>query len=371
MSYISIVVSLYVYSVLATPFLSDLDIDIQNKAEPEGTSNTVPDVSFDAGEYKDDEWSSSIETDRYVSTPSSASASILSMPDPLSSSDTTSVQYDTIHSSDYARALESTSGVSSRPVGGHSVLEMDGAGIPELETQLVPHGHPQHRQKHDSDHSDHEYGSESEAGSESSFPSVTSSFFFSSPASVASHGPGNDSHEESNGDGGSESSRAQGLRVTQELIIPSLILPESLFLPNTTSIYNPLDTPHASKYSNARAQGDGLPSVEAVCLLIVASPKLDITNSVLPLSETVKMELDDTNLLSREVKLRSVVSPRQDVESVLTTVINSFKENNLFTAVVLVSDIPEGAPMSFYPNVLTYEASIQQKLHSWQRLYPH
>lgn len=329
----------------ATPFLSDLDIDIQNKAEPEGSSNINPEASFDAGEYKDDEWSSSIETDRYASTPSSASASILSMPDPLSSSDTTSVQYDTTHPSDYVRALESTSEVPFRSVGGHAISEMDGVGIPELDTQLVPHRH--HRQKHDSDHSDHEYGSESEAGSESSFPSVTSSFFFSSPASVASHGPGNDSHEEL--DGGSESSRAQGLRVTQELIIPSLILPESLFLPNTASIYDTLNTPHASKYSNARSQGGGLPSVEAVCLLIVASSKLDITNNVRSLSETVEKELDNANSLSREVKLRSVVSPGQDVESVLTIVIDSFNENDLFTAVVLVSDIPEGALMTFSP----------------------
>lgn len=169
--------------------------------------------------------------------PSSASASILSMPDPLSSSS----------------------------------------------TQVVP---PQLPPPHDSDHSDHEF--ESDSDSESSFPSVTSSFFFSSPASVASEGTGSGA--------------------ARELIIPPLVLPEALANP---SLYFPLDTPHASRYS------------ANILRLLVVGP------------ERVKQELDDT--VSAE-QLLSVVPMRRDLESVITTILSSFAENRMFAAVVLVSD---------------------------------
>jgi hypothetical protein len=290
-----------------TPFLSDHDIEMQKKAESEST---------DVDGQQD-----SVET-----APSSSSASILSMPDPLSSSNPTSVQYDTIHLSDYASVLESGSGVPL--VSQHD-------GVPHH--QMPPEqGHPDHS-------SDHEYASDSEAESESSFPSVTSSFFFSSPASVASHGPGDDSHEESNSneDGGSESSRARGLRVTQEFVIPSLILPEALSLPNPiTSVYYPLDTPHASK---PRAHDD-------MCLLIVAPAPVERATDAHSLSEKVKNELDEavsisqsrTNELEPGFKLCSIVPSGHDVQSVLTSVINSFSENELFSAVVLVSETLDG-----------------------------
>ncbi|GAW03562.1 hypothetical protein LENED_005295 [Lentinula edodes] len=245
-----------------------------------------------------------------VSPPSSASASILSMPDPLSSSDTTSVQYDTIHISDYTRLLEYESSVSSPSVTGHGIGI--NARLPESAYR---------------DLSDHDFESESEPESESSFPSVTSSFFFSSPASVASHGPGEDSHEDSN-----EDRESRSLRATQELVIPSLMLPEALNLPSVVHDY-PLETPHPPKPSIPHSQA---PSASDVLRLLVVAPS--------DLRRPSIMEGDQTNALhlhaarGYQPELHSVVAD-QDMETVLATVIDAFVKNELFTAVVLTSEI--------------------------------
>ncbi|KAH7878431.1 uncharacterized protein C8R40DRAFT_1066890 [Lentinula edodes] len=281
-----------------------------------------------------------------VSPPSSASASILSMPDPLSSSDTTSVQYDTIHISDYTRLLEYESSVSSPSVTGHGI-GINAVSLPpqfrnERSNTFAPQRLPESAYR---DLSDHDFESESEPESESSFPSVTSSFFFSSPASVASHGPGEDSHEDSN-----EDRESRSLRATQELVIPSLMLPEALNLPSVVHDY-PLETPHPPKPSIPHSQA---PSASDVLRLLVVAPSDLRRPSIMEgdqvpyLSQRVKKDFDDvvsqTNALhlhaarGYQPELHSVVAD-QDMETVLATVIDAFVKNELFTAVVLTSEI--------------------------------
>ncbi|KAJ3718227.1 hypothetical protein C8R42DRAFT_644084 [Lentinula raphanica] len=75
-----------------------------------------------------------VEEMESISPPSSASASILRIPDPLSSSNTTSVQYDTIHITDYASMFEYESGVSSPSVlsrGTTALVEVGSSSEPE------------------------------------------------------------------------------------------------------------------------------------------------------------------------------------------------------------------------------------------------
>ncbi|KAJ3908759.1 hypothetical protein F5879DRAFT_1044604 [Lentinula edodes] len=284
-----------------------------------------------------------------VSPTSSASASILSMPDPLSSSDTTSVQYDTIHISDYTRLLEYESGVSSPSVTGYGI-GIDAVSVPpKLRNERSNTFPPQRMPELAYRDSDHDFGSESEPESESSFPSVTSSFFFSSPASVASHGPGDDSHEDSN-----EEQESRSLRATQELVIPSLMLPEALNLPSAVHDH-PLETPHPTKPSILHSQA---PSASDVLRLLVVAPSDLRRPSVMEgdqvpyLSQRVKKDLDDvvsqTNALHSQAgrgyqpELHSVLAD-QDMETVLATVIDAFVKNELFTAVVLTSEISHDA----------------------------
>ncbi|KAJ3856255.1 hypothetical protein EV368DRAFT_78853 [Lentinula lateritia] len=290
------------------------------------------------------ELSPDAEEQTFVSPTSSASASILSMPDPLSSSDTTSVQYDTIHISDYTRLLEYESGVSSPSVASHGI-GMDAVSVPpklrdERSNTSPPQRMPEFAYR---DLSDHDFGSESEPESESSFPSVTSSFFFSSPASVASHGPGDNSHEDSNEE-----------RATQELVIPSLMLPEALNLPTAVQDH-PLETPHPPKPSIPHSQA---PSASNDLRLLVVAPSDLRRPSVVEgdqvpyLSQRVQKDLDDvvsqTNALHSQAgrgyrpELHSVVAD-QDMETVLATVIDAFVKNELFTAVVLTSEISHDA----------------------------
>ncbi|KIK52910.1 hypothetical protein GYMLUDRAFT_49738 [Collybiopsis luxurians FD-317 M1] len=346
----------------ATPFLNDADIAREELIDqPEGSTDIDSTVSlasetqFESKVAEEvlphEEWNS----DAYVSPPSSASASILSMPDPLSSSNTTSVQYDTIHVSDYANILESGSGVSSPSLNSQNddnvvAPQNPPAVVPEQQQRSneAPPPPPVHEHRHDPDHSDHDHGSgsDSEVESESSFPSVTSSFFFSSPASVASHGPGDESQEEDGGESESSRGLTRGLRATRELIIPSLILPEAIVI---NPSYYPLETPHASKIVESRSQEvHSRPSeLNAIRLLIVAPSDAQRVGDNEPLLSTrIKRELDEisrSNTLEggSMVEICSVIPIGHDLESVLAAVTDSFSQNELFTAAVIVTEIGE------------------------------
>ncbi|KAF5386506.1 hypothetical protein D9757_005850 [Collybiopsis confluens] len=326
-----------------TPFLNDIDVGRDNLLGGSTAADAI--VSLDSRTLNQD-WGNDADDTLSTSPPSSASASILSMPDPLSSSNTTS-QYDTIRGADYPGIIDSESGVSSpalnarNPPGNKPLVRSQERQHAPLPREHEPRTNLDHFD-HDHDH-DHGYGSDSEVESESSFPSVTSSFFFSSPASVASHGPGDDSNEEDGGD--SESSRgiSRGLRATQELIIPSLILPEAL----VNRPYSPLETPHASQLQSVEPPSQHPLDLNAIRLLVVTPSDLRRVGAVgvdiTLVSERVKTELEEMSRNAFErggsAELCLVIPRGHDVDSVLTTVINSFSQNELFTAVVVVSEI--------------------------------
>ncbi|KAJ3761569.1 hypothetical protein EV360DRAFT_67744 [Lentinula raphanica] len=312
-----------------------------------------------------------VEEIESISPPSSASASILSMPDPLSSSNTTSVQYDTIHITDYASMFESESGVSSPSVlsrGTTAPVEVGSSSEPET-TQ--PPRRPQPQTVYYADH-DHDLGTESDPESESSFPSVSSSFFFSSPASVASHGLAEDSHEESNEDGESRS-----LRATRELVIPSLMLPEALDLSNIVNSH-PLETPHPPKPSLHHFQTYTGPSTSNFFRLLVVEPSdfrrssTEQVESSIPLSNRIKKDLDEvvskaTSSKHSDAQFDCVALQDQDMEAALSIVIDSFVKNELFTAVVLTSEISNEG---FLPDVSSIKHEIAQFSEALSPLVP-
>ncbi|KAJ4473102.1 hypothetical protein J3R30DRAFT_763873 [Lentinula aciculospora] len=346
-------------------FFDEIDSETQEQpSQPEslGNSDSTAPVALtlesNVVEYpsaREESGSFDPEEPESISPPSSASASILSMPDPLSSSNT-SVLYDTIHISDYASILEYGSGVSSPSVAAPGI---DAAvDSPEYARRLVnEHYHTSAPSlQPELDHSDHEFGSESEPDSESSFPSVTSSFFFSSPASVASHGPYDDSHGEFNEDG-----ESRGLRATQELVIPSLTLPEALDLPN----HFPLETPHPPKLHTDPFQAHNVPSTSNPFRLLVVAPSDSRRTSKAggdrsaSLSERVMKDLEDEISQANALHhLRSFAPPDQDMEAVLETIIDSFFDNELFAAVVLASEIPNDAVSSIKQEIAQFSEAL-------------
>ncbi|KAJ3981668.1 hypothetical protein F5890DRAFT_506224 [Lentinula detonsa] len=325
-------------------------MDSSDFADPLNTLKPKDGYSSPRGEL-----SSVAEEAESISLPSSVSASILSMPDPLSSSSRTSVQYDTIHISDYASIIGYENNVSS-PLVDFNATSATMNPPSEFGRRLDDFAPRQQPELAYLDHSDHDVGSESEPESESSFPSVTSSFFFSSPASVASHVPGDDSHEDSNEDGESGSFRA-----TRELVIPSLMLPTALDLPHDY----PLETPHP-KPSIQRLQTASASNF--LRLLVVAPsdsrrPSEGEDGPISSLSERVKNDLDDVasqtiGFQPQAVRLESLALPDQDMEGVLAAIVDSFVKNELFTAVVLTSEMSSDAVSSIKHEIAQFSEAL-------------